>query len=126
MGLDVKELIDQNEAQAQFCTVLQGTILPGPTMTFPSPFESNPIPGLQGVAESIDLDSEEVQRVATALFQGALGPLEADKRKLATIKGTSSSRLRVASRHRIRARSPRSLSVSGSTPKRRLQTGTLS
>jgi hypothetical protein len=51
-------------------------------MTFPSPFESNPIPGLQGVAESL-----EVQRMATALYQGVVEPLEKDKRKVAALKG---------------------------------------
>jgi hypothetical protein len=56
-------------------------------MTFPSPFESNPIPGLQGVAESLDLDAAEVQRMATALYRGAVEPLERDKRKVAALKG---------------------------------------
>jgi hypothetical protein len=56
-------------------------------MTFPNPFETNPIPGLQGVAESIDLDSAAVQRIATALYQRALEPLEKDKRKVAALKG---------------------------------------
>lgn len=56
-------------------------------MTFPSPFESNPIPALQGVGESLDLDAAEVQRMATALYQSAVEPLERDKRKAAALKG---------------------------------------
>jgi hypothetical protein len=91
-------------------------------MTFPSPFESNPIPGLQGVAESLDLDASEVQRMATALYQGVVGPLEKDKRKVAALKGAL---VRPAAQS-LRAEDSRTLTAwanaSGRTRPRRLPT----